>query len=128
MIGATERDLFENPDPQRATDLYQQIDRQTLGQLLKRVRGSTDTIDHLTDLLTRALKARNRLSHSFYRQHNFRRNSEEGRKLMLDDLEAIHVTLLEAYKAVLRLSGLDLDAIDFDAVDLEPLPKQHVPI
>ena len=128
MIGANEADLFENPDPQTATDLYQQINRKTLGQLLARVRNSTDTIDHLADLLTRALKARNRLAHSFYRQHNFRRNSDDGRQIMMDDLEAIHVTLLDAYKAVMRPSGLDLDAIDFDTVDFERVPKQHVPI
>jgi hypothetical protein len=36
-------------------------------------------------------------------QHNFRRNSEEGRARMLDDLESIHDTLLHAYKAVMLL-------------------------
>jgi hypothetical protein len=128
MIEGTEANLIENPDPARASDLYQNINRQTLGQLLRNVQGSTDGLDHLEALLTRALKARNRLSHAFYRQHNFRRNSDEGRTIMLDDLEAIHSTLLDAYKAVMRLSGVDLDAIDFDAVDLEQLPKGYVPI
>ena len=125
MIGVAETDLLRNPDPQKATDLYRRMNRQTLGQLLKRVQTSTDTIDHLADLLGRALEARNRLSHSFYREHNFRRNYDEGRQIMLDDLEAIHVALLEAYKGVMRLSGVDLDSMDFDA-DL--LPKQHVSI
>ena len=129
MIGCTAADLLENPDSQKATEIYQRINRQTLGQLLKNVRGSTETLDHLADLLDRALKARNKLSHSFYRRHNFRRNSDEGRKIMLDDLEALHVTIFDAYKAVLLLlSGVDLDAIDYDAVDLDDLPKQHVPI
>jgi hypothetical protein len=92
------------------------------------VQGSTDGLDHLEALLARALKARNRLSHAFYRQHNFRRNSDEGRTIMLEDLDAIHSTLLDAYKAVMRLSGLDLDAIDYETIDLEQLPKGHVPI
>ena len=47
---------------------------------------------------------------------------------MLDDLEAMHVTIFNAWKAVLLLSGVDLDAIDYDAVDLDDLPKQHLPI
>jgi len=119
---------LENPDPQKATEIYHRINRQTLGQLLRNVRGSTETLDHLADLLDRALKARNKLSHSFYRRHNFRRNSDEGRKIMLDDLEAMHVTIFNAWKAVLLLSGVDLDAIDYDAVDLDDLLKQHVPI
>lgn len=127
-IGCTAADLLENPDSQKATEIYQRINRQTLGQLLKNVRGSTETLDHLADLLDRALKARNKLSHSFYRRHNFRRNSDEGRKIMLDDLEAMHVTIFNAWKAVLLLSGVDLDAIDYDAVDLDDLPKQHLPI
>lgn len=128
LIGAVEADLFEQPDPQRASNLYRKINRQTLGQLLRNAQGSTDTLDHLDALLAHALNARNRLAHEFYRQHNFRRNSSEGRTLMLDDLEGIHHTLIEAYKAVMRLSGVDLDAIDFDAIDLEQLPKDHVPI
>jgi hypothetical protein len=47
---------------------------------------------------------------------------------MLDDLQVIHVTIFDAYKAVLRLSGVDLDSIDYDTVDLDRLPNQHLPI
>ena len=127
-IGAVEADLFEKPDPKRASNLYRKINRQTLGQMLRNVQASTDTLDHLEALLGHALEARNRLAHSFYRQHNFRRNSNEGRTLMLDDLEDIHRMLLEAYKAVMRLSGVDLDTLDLDAIDLDQLPIDHVPI
>jgi len=42
---------------------------------------------------------------------------------MLDDLEQIHDVLLEAYKAVARLSGIDLDKLE-----IKELPKIHVPI
>jgi hypothetical protein len=41
---------------------------------------------------------------------------------MLNDLESIHDTLLEAYKAVMLLSGIDLDAV------IGQLPTSHVPI
>ena len=47
---------------------------------------------------------------------------------MLHYLDGIHRTLLEAYKAVMRLSGVDLDAFDLDTIDHEELPKDHVPI
>ena len=59
----------------------------------------------------------------FTREHNFRRNSDEGRALMLQDLEGIHSALLDAYKAVLALSGVDLDA----ASGMQ-LPTRHLPI
>lgn len=41
---------------------------------------------------------------------------------MLKDLESIHDTLLEAYKAVMLVSGIDLDATVIDR-----LPSCHVP-
>ncbi len=123
MSGAVDADLIENPDPAKASDLMAFINHQTLGQLLNSLNRPGEPIEHLRDLLGRALKERNRLSHSFYREHNFRRNSEEGRAAMLEDLESIHETILEAYKAVMRLSGIDLEA-----VTLDKLPTKHLPI
>ena len=108
---ATEANLIAVPNPVLATELYNTINRHTLGQLLNRLHKSTQTLDELAALLSNALRERNRLSHSFYRHHNFRRNSEEGRIIMLQDLEALHGTLLSAYKAVMLLSGVDLDAL-----------------
>ena len=49
---------------------------------------------------------RNRLFHSFFREHNFRRDSAGGRALMLQDLETIHEKIINAYKAVMKLSAL----------------------
>ncbi len=74
-------------------------------------------------LLLNALKERNRLVHSFYREHNFRRNSEDGCQQMFDDLENIHGVLLEAYKSVMLLFGIDLDKIE-----PQELPTDHVPL
>ena len=121
-IGIAEENLLADKNPQRASELFKHINRQTLGQLLKKVNSSIDSASHLETLLLRALDERNRLVHLFYRQHNFRRNSDEGRMLMLNDLESIHSTLLEAYKAIMLLSGINLDS------DVIQLPTRHVPI
>lgn len=118
-----EEDLLENKNPERATDILGLVNRHTLGQLLKHLKNYTQSLDALEDLLLRALEQRNGLFHSFYRKHNFRRNSDEGRALMLEDLEAIHVVLLDAYKAIMNLSGVDLGGM----TGIEP-PKRHVPI
>jgi hypothetical protein len=116
-------DLLNNSNPERVSELLGKINRQPPGQLIKNAKGDINSISQLETLLSQALTERNRLAHSFYREHNFRRNSDEGRQIMLDDLESIHHTLLEAYKAVLLLSGIDLDF-----VVLEGLPTRHLPI
>ena len=115
--------LIEEPDPERASALFTSINRQTLGQLLARLHRSTDSAEHIESLLAAALAERNRLSHHFYRLHNFRRNSAEGCTLMLSDLVSIHETILRAYKAVLLLSGFDVDALV-----IAGHPTQHVQI
>ncbi len=121
--GVVEENLVNQADPNRAADLVRQIDKHTLGQLIAKLKGKNQSIANLEDLLAKALDERNRLFHSFYRQHNFRRNSDEGRKQMLDDLESIHETLLDAYKAVMLLSGVDLDKLS-----VTELPTKHLPI
>ena len=63
----------------------EQINRNTLGQLLWQLRGNYNELDALEALLMVAKAERNRLIHSFYREHNFRRNSADGRALMLRD-------------------------------------------
>ena len=123
LSGAVDQNLIEKQDQDAATELYNSINRKTLGQLLKGVKSTSESVEHLEGLLSKALKERNRLAHSFYRQHNFRRNTEDGRQIVLDDLEKIHGVLLEAYKAVMRLSGIDLDKIE-----LQGLPTGHVTI
>lgn len=106
-----EENLIAPQNSNRAAEVFQMVDSHTLGQLLKHLATKTQSITALETLLKKALQERNRLSHSFYRQHNFRRNSEEGRTLMFADLELIHYSLIEAYKAVMLLSGVDLDAL-----------------
>jgi hypothetical protein len=132
LAEAVEKNLLAKRDPKTAAEVYQRIDRMTLGQIisaLKKWKGGAlpPGIDFtvIEPLLAAALDARNQLQHSFYRRHNFRRNSEEGRELMLADLESIHEAILDAYKAVLLLSGTDLDD---PAMQNLPTPTKHLPI
>jgi hypothetical protein len=115
--------LLENENPEAASRILEQINRNTLGQVLWQLRGNYNDLDALESLLNVAKAERNRLFHSFYREHNFRRNSAGGRTLMLHDLEAMHEKIIDAYKAVMKLSGIDLDK-----VQMQDLPTKHVPI
>ena len=122
-----EHGLFTEPNAELASNLYSTINRRTLGQLIKDMDSTPQSLDTLESLLSNALQERNRFFHSFYRHHNFRRNSEEGRALMLNDLESIHDALLRAYKAVMLLSGVDLDALVDSGVEHNALTR-HVQI
>ena len=119
--------LHLTSNAKRASELYVKIDKHTLGQLMNHLSKRTQPVDGLERLLSQALKARNRLFHSFYRKHNLRRNSDEGRARMLEDLEKMHDTLLDAFKAISLLNGIDLEALAENLKDL-PLPTGHLPI
>jgi hypothetical protein len=123
VSGVVKFNIAESEDPSDAKELLDSVNRQTLGQLLRGLKKESSSLDHFEHVLSKALEERNRLAHSFYRQHNFRRNSEAGRKIMIDDLEGIHEALLEAYKAVMLLSGVDLEKMS-----LSKLPSGHVPL
>jgi len=112
-------------DPKAAApaEIFEFINRQTLGQLLRSLNRSTDEVSHLEPLLSRALTQRNRLVHSFYREHNFRRNSTTGCQVMMNDLEAIHKDILDAYRGVLLLFGVDI----YEPGEPE-YPDRHIPI
>jgi len=120
-IHAVESDLFSGERREEAAEILKSINKSTLGQTLKAIGQKTPALEHAADLFAKALAERNRLSHSFFRQHNFRRNAPDGRAVMLTDLESIHRTLLEAYKAALAVSGIDLDSVLLPA-----LPTRHL--
>ena len=98
-------------DGKRASEILDRINRQTLGRLIKNTAGRAEQLDQLEALLAGALKARNRLSHSFFREHNLRKFSGQGRAMMMEDLDAIHTILLDTIKALSLASGIDLDKL-----------------
>src|SRR5258708_35222482 len=85
--GVVEENLVNQPDPNRAAELFRQINKQTLGQLITKLKAKNQSIANLEDVLAKALDERNRLFHHFYRQHNFRRNPDEEWQLMREDLD-----------------------------------------
>lgn len=113
-VAIEEEELVGKPRSDVSAEIIDGINRKTLGQKLKRLGCKTDMLEPLTDKLATALEERNRLCHDYFRHHNFRRNSDEGRAIMLKDLEAIHDTLLNAYKDVMLLVGCDLEALSAD--------------
>ena len=126
LIRGTEEGLFFDPNTEIAADLYRVVNRRTLGQLIKEMGDASQSLDTVEMLLSNALRERNRLFHSFYREHNFRRNSVEGRAVMWTDLDHIHDTIILAYKAVMSIDGTDIDALTKS--DEHNEPTGHVQI
>jgi len=114
--------LLENKNPARASDILSAVNRHTLGQLLKSLNNHTESLVRSTLFSVR--RAMSATGCPFVlREHNFRRNSDEGRALMLEDLKGIHSALLEATQAVLALKWGDLEVLAGMKV-----PTRHLPI
>lgn len=123
----TRAGLVGSPDPTAATAIYRRVSKQTLGALIRNLGTTVDGIDDIGKQLADGLDSRNRLAHSFYLEHNNRRNSDSGRDVMLRDLESIHRDVLAAYESALRLSGIDLERLVRERGDA-PLPTDHLTI
>jgi len=100
--------LQKTQDKALAKKILNDVDAKTLGQLVLALKSVRKPNEALEGLLTIALSERNRLNHAFYRQHNLRKTSAEGRMLMLADLQVIHDRILDAYLAVLALSDIEI--------------------
>ena len=127
MHECVEADLIEQPNSEEATEIYKQISKKTLGQLVRAVCKTGESIVSLEQMLNNALKARNSLAHSFFLLHNLRINSDDGRDVMLADLHELHEVVLKAYKEIMLLLGYDLEAIVAKA-DVLLLPTGHLRI
>ena len=93
------------PDPDAGRKLLAEIDSHTLGRLLGRVRGEIEFADELEAELLSALKARNLLNHGFYERHNFKIQTDEGRALMVDDLENLHTELFQIWRKLSAITA-----------------------
>ena len=93
------------PDGQAALKVVNDIDRSTLGRMLKNLKPHIYFEDGMENLFESALEARNRLTHGFFEKHNFKVQTEEGRKAMISDLDRLHGKLFKAWQLASRLTS-----------------------
>lgn len=86
------------PDPVDARKALDQIEAHTLGRLLGVLKGKISLDEHLAERFASALRARNRLNQGFYERHNFKIQTEEGRNVMIADLEELHEELFQVWR------------------------------
>lgn len=99
------------PDPATGRDLLRDIDKSTLGGLLSKLKRHVNFDEDLSGRFAGALAARNRLNHGFYERHNFKIQTDEGRDVMMADLEALHDELFEAWQLAGAMTSLTSDII-----------------
>ncbi|MFX0138715.1 MAG: hypothetical protein ACFFDN_34055 [Candidatus Hodarchaeota archaeon] len=116
ILRGCEEELFFKNKVELARNIVSRINKRTLGQLLNQFGSRIESPDKFETLFSNALCERNRLIHSFFQDHNLAINSNEGRDRMIQDLEIIHETLLEAYKVVLAISGIDIEKLINDQI------------
>jgi hypothetical protein len=94
------------PDGEAAREVLDEIDRSTLGRLLHRLKRHIKIEGDLEESFSSALEARNRLMHGFYERHNFKIQTEDGRREMVADLDALHGELFAAWRTADKLTTI----------------------
>lgn len=97
-IGPEEREMFRS--------LLDDVNRQTLGTLLRRIKTMAEFDDSLLTIIDEALERRNYLAHRFFPSHNYAIFNEAGRRAMIDELKAIQAVLDKAHRALSAVSSL----------------------
>lgn len=90
---------------------FAELDSSTIERLMKRLKKSGILNDENCKPIELARKARNDLSHNFYRRHGFKRFNSEGCKDMLENLMELHWVIFEGYRQVLLLSNVELPSL-----------------
>jgi hypothetical protein len=101
-----ENDWHIIPDGVAAREVLDSIDRSTLGRVLNDLKRHITIESDLEERFSSALKARNRLAHGFFERHNFKIQTEGGRREMIADLDGLHGELFTAWRAASKLTTI----------------------
>jgi hypothetical protein len=96
-ITAEDREMFRG--------IVDDVNRKTLGALLKSIRTWAHFDEALINIIDDALDRRNYLAHRFFPNHNFAIFSTEGRQKMIEELKVIQGTLDSAHGALSAVSS-----------------------
>jgi hypothetical protein len=95
------------------------VNKKTFGALLKRLKKMMNFDDSIITKIDEALDRRNYLTHHFFRNHNFALFSEEGRKVMMEELIEIGKKLDLAQQMLGAISSILLQIGGWDSLDKE---------
>jgi hypothetical protein len=100
------------------------VNKKTLGQLLKVIRNQMSIDKFIEETLIKALEKRNYLFHHFFRTHNFAIFNELGRDKMISELKEIQNIFDKAHSMLNAMSsGLEKIAGFSPEEDFETIAK-----
>lgn len=107
-----DRSLHVRRDTDAASRLIASVDQNTLGSTLSAIRSRFGIPDDLDAIFTRALNARNVLTHHFYRRHGLDIETDAGRAAMITHLDAeLRPALESAHRIACHLSDIMVKSV-----------------
>lgn len=94
------------PDGEAARVRLEEIDRMTLGRMLRELEKHVEVAAEVKDIFSVGLDARNRLTHGFFEGHNYAIQTENGREKMGHALEDIHGKIFRAWRTASDITRL----------------------
>jgi hypothetical protein len=106
-LSVLEHSLHKRPNRALAKKIFDDLDKKTLGNLLfKRLKHFLKDTENIQNQFESVLHARNRLMHTFYRDHGLAKFEEAGRAAMFSDLNILHNEILAGYQTALSISDV----------------------
>lgn len=103
-----------SPDPAVGKAFLNSVEKSTLGHLLKQIDPHIQITGDMPDIFKTGVEVRNRLFHGFYERHNFKIQTDEGRDVMIKDLEQMHNQLVSSWQAMEQIGDALWDLIKED--------------
>ena len=118
-------------DPSKITDehrkvfrsLIDDVNKRTFGNLVRHIRSATQLDDKIVEIVENALEKRNYLIHKFFRSHNFAIHSEEGRKIMRDELRELYNALSLAHTVLSGMTSTFKQIMDQKDISIDMAEK-----
>lgn len=110
-LDALETKSYFNPSADAYLRLRSEIDGQTLGRSMRRIRERLALNEDIESQFAHALEIRNTLIHRFYVKHGLAFLEPEGRDTMLAQLKDISAALDRAHFSAQNIAGLLVNAV-----------------
>ena len=126
-VNGLKHDWHIAPDRNEAQKLYEKMGKLTLGNLLRQTSKDVSFDDNTFWIFDAALDARNKLFHGFFERHNFKIQTDEGRDIMIADLDQLHDKLFNAWRIASAISAHILGRLITEVAETESKRAPEAP-
>lgn len=106
-------------------NIVDDLNHKTFGAMVRQLKKTLNLSDSIIEVIDEALERRNYLTHHFFRTHNFRLFSEEGRKIMMAELKEIQEIIDKAHQMMSTISSLMFQIAGHDDLDMNNIVEMQ---